>query len=122
MKTSCGDKPPTRDKKAFVYRLVIVCFSAIWAAITATPLESENLGQVFAQSTENDHQPPRELGAGWEQLGQALVIYSVVLLVIAVLLVVAHRVHGNVFASEEEQRTRDEWYGGSNDDRNGWWG
>lgn len=122
MKPFYSDKPRTRDMKALVCRAVVVCFSAIWVANAAPLWKSENLGQAFAQSTENDHQPPRELGAGWEQLGRVLVIYSVVLLVIAVLLVVAHRVHGNVFASEEEQRTRDEWYGGGNDDRSGWWG
>jgi hypothetical protein len=120
MKTCYTDKTRARDKKALVCRAVVVCFSAIWAAITATPMVSENLGEVIAQSTEHEHQPHRELGAGWEQFGRALVVYSVVLLVIAILLVVAHRVHGNIFASEEEQRTRDEWYGGGDDDRSGW--
>ena len=122
MKTSYGDKSPARDKKALVYRVAIVCVSAILAAITAVPMVPESVGQAFAQSTENDHQPPHELGAGWEQLGRALVIYSVVLLSIALLLVVAHRLHGNIFASEEEQRTRDEWYGTRNDDNSWWWG
>ena len=82
----------------------------------------DGFGQVFAQSTENDDRLPREPSAGSEKFGRVLLIYSLVLLAISALVVVAHRVHGNIFASEEEQRTRDEWYGGSNDDRDGWYG
>ena len=114
--------PRLLNKRSFSPRTILVCITVVVAAITAKTITFEGLGQVFAQSTENDDRLPRELSAGWDQFGQALVIYSLVLLAISILIVVAHRIHGSMFASEEEQRTRDEWYGGSNDDRDGWCG
>lgn len=88
--------------------------------MTAPSLDSASLGHVFAQSTENDDRPPRELSDGWELFGQALLIYCGVLLIIAILLLIAQAIHGNLMASVEEQRTRDEWYRTRNDD-DSWW-
>lgn len=125
VKHSTPDELRKREHRSMIRQIsthrTMSTFILTTALVVAPPLfGSASIGQLFAQATTEDQGSPRELGTGWELFGNGLVIYSVVLLVISVILVAVHRIFGNVFASEEEQRVRDEWYGGGDDDRNVW--
>lgn len=95
--------------------LILIVAASALLLLCVVPLSDLSLKAIFdtasAESSSGDAEGEPNLGPGWALLERSLLIYCAVMLGIALLAALVLAIRGNLFATEEEQRERNSWFG-----------
>lgn len=95
--------------------LVLIIAASALLLLCVVPLSDLSLKAMFdtasAESGSGDAKGEPDLGPGWALLERALIIYCAVMLGLALLAALVLAIRGKLFATEEERRERNSWFG-----------